>query len=42
MINKYNPEELSQRVKYTVRGTYLFDAEKIVVETSVIVNGNIF
>lgn len=42
MIKQYNPENLSRSVKYTVRGTYLFDTEKVVIETSVIMNGNIF
>lgn len=42
MIKQYNPENLSERVKYTVRGTYLFDTEKVIVETSITMYGRIF
>lgn len=41
MIKYYDAEALSNRVRYTIRGTYLFGEDKIVVEYVVYINGSI-
>lgn len=42
MIKYYEPEELTEKVKYTVRGTYLFGDDKVVIESKHTMHGNIY
>lgn len=42
MIKYYDIEALSNRVRYAIRGTYLFGEDQIVVEYVMYINGSIF
>lgn len=41
MIKYYDIEALSNRVRYAIRGTYLFGEDQIVVEYVMYINGSI-